>query len=61
MSTLLTISPKYLGLGKQTERTEKTAAFLNVIMITVNCFGSEQVSNLAVIIRQTVKNICMNR
>ena len=33
---------------------------LNVIMITVNCIGSEQVSNLAVIIRQTVKNICMN-
>ena len=29
-------------------------------MITVNCIGSEQVSNLAVIIRQTVKNICMN-
>ena len=33
---------------------------LNVIMITVNCIGSEQVSNSAVIIRQTVKNIGMN-
>ena len=29
-------------------------------MITANCIGSKQVLNLAVIIRQTVKNIYMN-